>query len=372
VGVTDLLATYAVRGAHVLVVEVPGSWLLRAAMERAVLERGWLLASAPAGADVLAVCGRPGPHLAEAVEKVWDQLPGPRVRIEAETEAATVSALDRAAIELSDTPRHQQDARQRSVSPATATGQMQMGMDMDMTMGMGMDMAPEGIPLAQGGDDRDGLEMDIPHLRFGPVLRHWPAGLVLRCSLQGDVIARAEAEVVDAGHNSDERVTHAKRMDSSRLRSAWLCDNITAVVALAGWQDVAGRTRRVRDSLLTEQGAGSAVAALGSLTQRIRRSRLLCWALRDIGVLTIEEARHLRLPSDQTGDAWDRLLVMLERAYGELSTGTPVVADTGAPVDAVAAVPRLVEGLELATARLAVASLGLDPFAVWRETTSHD
>jgi hypothetical protein len=55
--------------------------------------RRWLLASAPAGADVLAVCGRPGPQLAEAVEKVWGQLPGPRVRIEPETEAVVVGVI---------------------------------------------------------------------------------------------------------------------------------------------------------------------------------------------------------------------------------------------------------------------------------------
>src|SRR5699024_11402590 len=47
----------------------------------------------------------------------------------------------------------------------------------------GMDMAPEGISLAQGGQDRDGLEMDVLHLPLGPVLPFWPAGLVLtaRC-----------------------------------------------------------------------------------------------------------------------------------------------------------------------------------------------
>src|SRR5699024_5964325 len=63
----------------------------------------------------------------------------------------------------------------------------------------GMDMAPGGIPLAQGGEDRDGLEMDVLHLALGPVLPFWPAGLVLRCSLQGDVVVDAEAAVIDGG-----------------------------------------------------------------------------------------------------------------------------------------------------------------------------
>jgi hypothetical protein len=384
VGLTDVLASLAVRGAHVLVVEVPGAWPLRAAMERAVLERGWRLASAPAGADVLAVCGRPGPQLAEAVEKVWEQLPGPRVRIGAETEREAVPALERAALELSDTPRHQQDARRRLASGATGAAhrQMDMGaghMQMDMghmgtgqgmAMDMGMDMAPEGIPLARGAADRDGLEMDVLHLRYGPVLRYWPAGLVLRCTLQGDVITRARIEMLDE-HDAGERIADATRAEPPLLESARLCDHITTVVALAGWQDAASRCRRIRDSLLTAQDVDSTAAALGSLTRRIGRSRLLRWALRNIGVLTVEEARALRLSSAQAGDTWDRLLVLLDRARGELSTSPSGVADTSAPMDTVAAVPRLVEGLDLATARLAVASLGLDPFPR-RQETSHD
>jgi hypothetical protein len=379
VGLTDVLAHFAVRGAHALVVEVPGSWPLRAAMERAVLERGWRLAAAPAGADVLAVCGRPGPQLADAVDKVWDQLPGPRVRIDAETEEEAVPALDQAALELSDTPRHQQDARRRRASAATradhmqmdmGTDHMQMGMGRHMGMDMGMDMAPEGIPLAGGADDRDGLEMDVLHLRYGPVLRYWPAGLVLSCTLQGDVITRARLDLIDEP-DAGERLADATRAESPLLRSARLCDHIATVVALAGWQDAASRSGRIRDSLLTAQDVDSAAAALGRLTRRIGRSRLLRWALRNIGVLTVEEARELRLSSDQAGDTWDRLLVLLDRARGELSTITPGGVGTGAPMDATAAVPRLVEGLDLATARLAVASLGLDPFAR-RLETSHD
>lgn len=360
-GLTKVLAASAVRGAHVLVVEVPGSWPLRALMERAVLERGWRLAAAAADADVLAVCGHPGPQCAEAVETVWDQLPGPRVRIEVETEAETISALDRAARELSDTPTHQQDARQRSVSPVVTTAHAQMDMSMDMPMDMDMDMdmemAPEGIPLAAGGDDRDGLEMDVLHLRLGPLLRYWPAGLVLRCTLHGDVISGAQTEVIDV-------VTQAA---SPVLRSAWLCDNITTVVALTGWEDAAAQARRVRDSLVTGQDLDRAAAALDSLARRIRRSRLLRWSLRDIGVLTVDEARQLHLSSDQAGDAWDRLLIMLEHAGGEPSAGKGVSA---VPVNAVAAVPGLVEGLDLAAARLIVASLGLAPFAA-RDMDAH-
>ncbi len=49
------LARRAVRAARVLVVECPGSWAVRVAVERAVRARGWRLALSPASADVLVV-----------------------------------------------------------------------------------------------------------------------------------------------------------------------------------------------------------------------------------------------------------------------------------------------------------------------------
>ena len=81
-GLSDAIARSAARHAHALVVEVPGWWRTRAAVERAVLARGWQLAFSPADADVLVVCGEPGPRLGEAVGLVWDQMPGPRVRVD--------------------------------------------------------------------------------------------------------------------------------------------------------------------------------------------------------------------------------------------------------------------------------------------------
>ncbi len=61
-----------------------------------------------------------------------------------------------------------------------------------------MDMpAPGGIPLATGSEnDRDGLEMDELSVSLGPVLPSWPAGLVLRCVLHGDLIADASVQTM--------------------------------------------------------------------------------------------------------------------------------------------------------------------------------
>lgn len=79
-GMRDGLARSAARGAHVLIVEVPGHWQTRSAVERSALERGWSLALSPADADVLVVCGEPGPRRNKVVDLVWHQMPGPRVR----------------------------------------------------------------------------------------------------------------------------------------------------------------------------------------------------------------------------------------------------------------------------------------------------
>ena len=56
-----------------------------------------------------------------------------------------------------------------------------------------MEMAPGGIPLAEGAEDRDGLEMDVLVHPLGPLLDRWPGGLELRVTLHGDVVADAEA-----------------------------------------------------------------------------------------------------------------------------------------------------------------------------------
>jgi hypothetical protein len=219
---------------------------------------------------------------------------------------------------------------------------------MHMDHGMAMDMAPDGIALAEGASDRDGLELDVLHLRYGPVTRYWPAGLILRCTLHGDVIGHAEVELIA----SRTPVRH-EETDSPGMRSAWWCDHVTTVLALAGSADAAGRIRCVRDSFLTGQD-DRAAEALSGLARRIRRSRVLRWALRDLGVLTAGELRRSSL--DRAGDVWDRLQAMLDHAEQAVPPGT-----TTQPADVIEIVPRLVSGLDLTTARLVVASLCLDP-----------
>ena len=409
-GLTRQLARCAARRAHVLIVEAPGSWMLRAQTEHRLRVRGWCVATSPADADVLAVCGTPGPELNEAIERVWDQMPGPRVRIDLAGPDAVESALHSAGTQLAEVEVHRRDARERAQSPKlngndhgenehhamdhgehqhhatnhgehehhehTDHGAMNHGEDehhehvdrgamnhgeqaeMDHSAHQhmhhgGMDMAPAGIALAEGGDDRDGLEMDVLHLRLGPVLRYWPAGLVVRCSLQGDVLTRAEAWIVDR-----EVGAQVPPIGPSTHVAARHCDHVVDLLALAGWPGAAASARSARDALLSEADIGHAARLLDTLHSKLRRSRTLRWSLRDIATLTPEDCDTLALPPALVGDCYDRLLAQVNAARHALTNERSGVSTAATTV--VDALPDLVSGLDVAAARLGIASLGID------------
>lgn len=337
-GLSDRLATAAVRRAHLLVVEVPGHWQLRALVELTATARGWTVAASPGDADVLVVCGTAGQRLAERIDQVWHQLPGPRARV-AVTEVDEVDgALDEAAADLLDTDRHRRDARER---PPGTTLLPQQHADAEM--------APSGIPLAEGGEDRDALEMDVLHLSLGPVLPHWPPGLVLHCALQGDVVVGASAEVLDVGA-PEPAPAGARR-----------CDALAGLLALAGWDDAAAQARWARDLLLAGD-SGAAAARLDRLARRVSRSRTLRWSLRGLGRVEPETARRLGLPETATGDCHDRLVSLLSQSRRAVRDGD--VAEAVAPPAGHLAT--LVTGLDLAAVRLVVASLGAPGIAAAR------
>lgn len=329
-GLSDRLARRAVRRAHVLTVEVPGGWVVRAEVERAAVARGWQLATSPADADVLAVCGRPGEALAAAVDQVWRQVPGPRARVDvggSDADAAA-AALGRAADLLrtsgaTDTaPDHarREDSDGDTSEARGADEREHGGMD-----DMDMEMAPAGIPLARGADDRDGLEMDVLAVPLGPVLPCWPGGLVLRCRLHGDVVAEAAAEVLPAAAPP----VYTAGRDSASTGTGRRYDAAGALLELAGWVDAAAVARRLRDRVLAGEPDGILEAGATRLHRRVTRSRTLRWAL--------------------PGEVRDRLLAMLDGS----TAGSPVD-------DPLHALPGLVAGLDLAAVRLVVASLALD------------
>ncbi|ELR85526.1 MULTISPECIES: hypothetical protein [Mycobacterium] len=360
----------------------------------------------------------PGSELGEVVERIWDQLPGPRVRIDITDKESIDSALDRAGAELLDSGRQRDDARDRAQSPgpdhrghhggtahggtdhggtdrgamdhsghhgmdhgaiehgdmdhhnmdhdAMEHGAMEHG-DMDHSAmdhsghhGMdhgGMEMAPAGIALAEGGEDRDGLEMDVLHLRLGPVLPHWPAGLVLRCSLQGDVLAEAEAWIVDNDHESGYK---APPEHTELVAAARQCDHVVDLLELSGWWRASVIARRARDLLLGDSDVDRARELLDGLHKMLGKSRLLRWSLRDLAPLTAESLDRHELPAALAGDTYDRLLTRVGQArtlLREPLSSSLFELDSTKISDAL---PAVVRGLDVATARLVVASLGID------------
>lgn len=357
-GLSSWLARQAVAGAHALVVEVPGSWTTRVAVEQMMVQRGWQVATSPADADVLIVCGQAGGRLAAAVERTWDQLPGPRARVTAADPDAAGAALDEAEATLLDDHRQREDARQRRTAPdglsggAVNEGGSSMahgGMDHGGTDHGGMDMSgPGGIALASGGPDRDGLAMDVVNMPLGPVLPYWPPGLVLQCALQGDVVTRAEVDVLDP-------IVAPPVDDSGSHRAARCLDAAADLLTLAGADALAAAARRTRDSILA--GARiDAAAAVDRIHHRVARSRTLRWSLRDLGMVDDAVVAEHALPDDTRGDVFDRLLRMVASAGRTLHEGAhhPTIADRS---NVIAALPAAVNGLDVAAARLVVASL---------------
>lgn len=334
-----VLTRLAVTRAHVLAVEIPGEWLSRATLQRRLRARGWRDALTPADADVLAVCGTPTPAMADLVEQLWEQLPGPRVRIDIDDPTAADDALDRAALELGDHQRHLDDARGRQQRPHLEHG------DMDHDH-----MAPEGIPLAGGAEDRDGLEMDVLNLRMGPVLAHWPAGLVLRADLHGDVLAAAEATFVAGATAGADDNEHAV---------ARQCDHVVDVLALAGWRRGAELARRCRDLAIDDPNGEHTAGALHRLHRGVRRSPLLRWSLRGVARLPARLLAEHGLPAGLAGDTYDRLLArvaLLADTTPELLAENPLRVPGPAVTEGL---PALIEGVDLAAARLAIASLAI-------------
>ena len=402
-GVTEQFARFALRRAHVLIVEAPGDPMLRIRAEACVAREGWAIATSPADADVLLVCGTPGAELGAAVDRLWNQMVAPRARVASGAAADLPQAINAARHTLLDADAQRADARKRAaggsgLEPAGSEetpvdgghdgpptnhaargltdhghtthssavedhesvhmdresmdhGSMDMSHDstdhasMDVSHGhhMHMDMSgPAGIPLAQGEGDRDGLEMDALHVTLGPILPAWPAGLVLRCSLHGDMIAAAEAEVLSAAAEPP--------LLSAMERGALLIDGAARVVQLAGWDPVGIALRRIRDDLISPQfDRGRATSRLQRLERRVRRSRTLRWSLR--GVRPSSAATQAAGP-----DAHELLFALLDNAAGAVGGSTELGS---APLPGIAAseLASAVLGQDLATARLTVATL---------------
>jgi hypothetical protein len=368
-GVISALARAGTRRLHVLIIEVPGSSLLRMKTQAALSPRGWVEAVGPADADVLLVCGSPSGPLLAIIDAVWEQIPAPRYRVILTAVDSLGDVLDALPTALRDDGRQRLDAHSRRMtlnnnrgpdstvsSEPPDTGESADGdngnaasnndAEMDASEGMDMDMdmsGPAGIPLAEGAQDRDGLEMDVTHLSIGPVLTGWPAALVVHATLHGDVITEARIERLPAGADTPQPP-----------EAATLIDDAARLLLVAGWEPVALELGRVRNNLISGDNTDYIRLRLRRATARVRRSRTLRWSI----------AGH---NSTQDGTVRDRLISWLETAI-ELVGSTPGEKEPGE-----AASPReitesnireAIVGQELSAARLIVASFGTLPFRV--------
>jgi hypothetical protein len=377
VDLTGLLLRAGATRPHVLVAAVPGGTRVRLAAEEQLRRRGWPAALTPADADVLLVAGTPAPDIDSALGATWAAIPAPRARFHAASPGEVAAALDAARAELAS------GARQRH---SAAAGAGRPDGHRDSAAGHGMDEMemPAGLPMADRGEDRDGLKLDRLHVPLGPVLPDWPAGLVIRVTLQGDVVQHAEADAVglagDGGSfwaepwrraAAGEPVTVAA---AGRRRAAAHLDSLGRFLAVAGWSDAAVVARALRDDVLCGVLASSPGPAVRRLAGRVARSRVLAWSTRGMGVLRPGELAD--------GAGWyaaGDVTARYRRWCGSLTDASWLFAD-GSPLDAsalpppcgemsgprarsevlLAVLPRLLEGAEFAAARLIVASLDPD------------
>lgn len=261
---------------------------VRLGVEAELRARGWRRAASPGETGLLVVCGNPGPELERAVDRVWRSMPAPR------TWAAGLDGLD----------------------------------GVDAGPGEPPDLGDVG--MADRGDDRDGLRLDVLHVPLGPVLPDWPAGVRLDVALQGDVVQDAEVTVVESAPPFWGDGRAPRRLDA-----------VARLLRVAGWGAEAERAEVLRDAAL--RGEDGLAAGFAGFRRRVGRSRTLRWMTRGIGV------------ADGT-DVHGRLGAWLAE-IGAVFDG----ADPGpAPPVPVGVLPGLVAGEELGRARLIVASVDVD------------
>ncbi|WP_138757729.1 hypothetical protein [Modestobacter altitudinis] len=211
------------------------------------------------------------------------------------------------------------------------------GHDMSGHMGHDMSGPVAGLPMAQTAQDRDGLDLDVLSVALGPVLPGWPTGLVLRAQLQGDVIIDAQLSWTSGADN--------EAGDIPGPAQARALDHLARFLVVAGWPTQARQARQARSGLTSSDPAVRARAqeAAVRVARGVRHSRTLAWSVAGMGHLT-----------DRDPERPDDVLARIRR-WCDIAAGTSDVAEPG-PV-ALPTLASALEGSELATARLVVASV---------------
>ncbi|MFD4259786.1 hypothetical protein ACFWR9_19720 [Streptomyces sp. NPDC058534] len=246
-----------------------------------------------------------------------------------------------------------------------------------------------GLPMAERSDDRDELRLDQLHVPIGPGLTDWPMGLILRLTLQGDVVQGVELDhlPVPSGLRlpfwdepwlraaQGEEVT---RGSAARRRCESHLDSAGRLLAVVGWRDVAARFRRLRDELLAGASREGISRSLRGALRRVERSRTLRWSITGLGELSSSRAQAAGVTGPALaadGDAYDRLRMWLseiERCLEGLDDERLLTPDelsgprgrldrSQPPSRALLdTLPELLTGAEFACARIIVASLDPD------------
>ncbi|MEU5402235.1 hypothetical protein ABZ348_23400 [Streptomyces sp. NPDC005963] len=433
----DRLWRTAVKVPVVLVAALPGATEVRLEAEAELRRRGWPSADAPAGANLLVVCGNPFPDRDRQLDTVQRNMPQPAVRVVVPRPGDTPQALDAGLARLrasgnvpsggeprhGDGGGHGSPSGHRGAGDAASEGPSDSG-----STPAAHDHSPHhdgehtehdahgghadhhahamstvaGLPMADRADDRDGLRLDQLHLPIGPMLADWPAGLILRCALQGDIVQEVHVDRLPPPPGTTSfwnepwlRASHGEPVTlgiGSRRRCAAHLDSLGRLLAVAGWADPAVRLRRLRDDVLAGAPGVPCGERLRALARRIQRSRTLHWSLTGLGRLPAERARPWGVTGPALvadGDVHDRLLVWLREAEratrdfddvrlmeaGQSMGPRGAVGGAGLPSQALLDVlPGLLTGAEFGGARLVVASLDPDldePVAVSAAEGAH-
>ncbi|MFE0803324.1 hypothetical protein [Streptomyces sp. NPDC058812] len=423
-GLTAVLTRAAAVRPRVLLVTTPGGTPVRLAAEKELRSRDWPSASTPAGADLLLVAGPDCSRLGPALDRLWQDMPRPRVRVRAVTADEVASVLETGRARLAtpegdhgESDREESDrgdpAWQHDEGPKggdhdgerdSRDGPGHRGSDDDHAghaghghaghghagHGHGDTEMPGGLPMAEQGEDRDGLTLDRLHVPLGPFLADWPAGLTLRVVLQGDVIQRADLDEPPAGGPADPfwsrpwiRAAKGEPVgvgEAARRRAAAHLDSLGRLLSVAGWPAEAVTARRLRDDLLEEAPASAVLPRVERFARRVGRSRTLYWLTRGVGLLGAADARAagvtgpaVRAAGGDVPARYRQWLIDVMDDVQQLDATAPLdpVAqesprgrwDAEHPPSAALArlLPRLLVGAELGAARLVVAGLDPDP-----------
>ncbi|MFE4367623.1 hypothetical protein ACFRMN_05080 [Streptomyces sp. NPDC056835] len=367
----------------------PGATGIRLGVEAELRRRGWPVMASPAAADALVVCAAPVPAHARWLDDLARAMPRPACRITVTEPGHAARSLDEvrervtAQLDTRTTPRptgHEPTGPEGHESPEGP--ESPEGHDTHAMSEVA------GLPLAERADDRDGLRLDRLHVPLGPALADWPAGLILRCALQGDVVQHAEVEHLPGPPDRTPfwaapwlraaRGEHITRGTAARRRCAAHLDSLGRLLSVVGWADSAARSRRLRDEVLGGPPSARTTAELQRLAARVGRSRTLRWLLTGLGPLPAAHARERGVTGPALaadGDAHARLhlwLTEISRAVRDFDDTRPLApGDMRGPRGTLDGdlppsralldvLPELLTGAEFGCARAIVASLDPD------------